>query len=169
MCRPFRITPIFVLVPPTSKNTPSETRRYISAPATVAEGPESIVRMGRFRISTTSITPPSPRMIMRGASMPAFRTLASVMFAVSTILGRMPALMTAVRVLVVSPYSFVISWPPVAGTPRSLAAPITSSSFSGVSTLKASLATMTLAPRSSRPWMARRASSAVSLSVLRKV
>ena len=159
---------MLVLVPPTSKNTPSETRRYIKAPATVAEGPESMVRIGRLRISTTSITPPSPRMIMSGASIPAFRTLASVMFAVSSILGRMPALMTAVRVRVVRPYSFVISCPPVAGTPNSFAAAMTSSSFSGVSTLKASLATITLAPRSNSDWIALRAWSAVSLSVLRK-
>ena len=49
------------------------------------------------------MTPPSPRMIMSGAWMPASRTLASVMFAVSIILGRMLALITAVRVRVVSP------------------------------------------------------------------
>jgi hypothetical protein len=68
---------MFVLVPPTSKKTPSDTRRYISAPATVAEGPESMVKIGRLRISVTSITPPSPRMIMRGASMPALRKCAT--------------------------------------------------------------------------------------------
>ena len=75
----------------------------MSAPATLAAGPDSIVIAGRRRISWMSMTPPSPRMIMSGAWMPASRTLASVMFAVSIILGRMLALITAVRVRVVSP------------------------------------------------------------------
>ncbi len=82
---------------------PSETRRCISAPATDAAGPDSIVIAGRRRISWMSMTPPSPRMIISGARMPASRTLASVMFAVSIIFGRMLALITAVRVRVVSP------------------------------------------------------------------
>ena len=75
----------------------------MSAPATLAAGPDSIVIAGRRRISWISMTPPSPRMIMSGARMPASRTLASVMLAVSIILGRMLALITAVRVLVASP------------------------------------------------------------------
>jgi hypothetical protein len=58
---------------------------------------------GRRRISLISITPPSPRMIISGALMPASRTLASVMEAVSIIFGRMLALITAVRVRVVRP------------------------------------------------------------------
>ena len=82
---------------------PSETRRYIRAPATLAAGPDSIVMTGRRRISAMSITPPSPRMIIRGALMPASRTLASVIHAVSIIFGRMLALITAVRVRVVRP------------------------------------------------------------------
>ena len=75
----------------------------MSAPATLAAGPDSIVTTGRRRISRTSITPPSPRMIMSGAAMPASRTAASVMSAVAIIFGRMLALITAVRVRVVSP------------------------------------------------------------------
>ena len=82
---------------------PSETRRCISAPATLAAGPESIVMAGRRRISWMSMTPPSPRMIISGAWMPASRTLCSVIVAVSIILGRIDALITAVRVRVVSP------------------------------------------------------------------
>ena len=64
-----------------------------------------------------SMTPPSPRMIISGAAMPASRTLASVMSAVSIIFGRMLALITAVRVRVVRPYSLLISCPPVAAMP----------------------------------------------------
>ncbi len=101
--RPWRMTPTFVLVPPTSKKTPSETRRCMSAPATLAAGPESIVRTGRRRISAASMTPPSPRMIMSGAVIPAARMLDSVMSAVSIIFGRMLALMTALRVRTVRP------------------------------------------------------------------
>ena len=82
---------------------PSETCRYISAPATLAAGPDSMVTTGRRRISWMSITPPSPRMIISGALMPASRTLASVMLAVAIIFGRMLALITAVRVRVVRP------------------------------------------------------------------
>ena len=82
---------------------PSDTFRYISAPATLAAGPDSMVTTGRRRISCTSITPPSPRMIISGAAMPASRTLASVMLAVPIIFGRMLALITAVRVRVVRP------------------------------------------------------------------
>ncbi len=75
---PPRITPIFVLVPPTSKKMPSDTRRYMSAPATLAAGPDSMVSTGRFCTSVRSITPPSPRMIMSGAAIPAARTLSCV-------------------------------------------------------------------------------------------
>ena len=94
---------MLVLVPPTSKKMPSDTRRYMSAPATLAAGPESSVRMGRFCTSPRSMTPPSPRMIISGEVMPAARTLACVRSAVSIILGRMLALMTAVRVRIVRP------------------------------------------------------------------
>ena len=75
----------------------------MSAPATLAAGPESMVRTGRFCTSPRSITPPSPRMIMSGAVMPAWRTAPWVSWAVSIILGRMLALITAVRVRMVSP------------------------------------------------------------------
>jgi len=66
----------------------------MSAPATLAAGPESMVIAGRRRISVMSMTPPSPRMIISDAVIPASRTLASVMSAVSIIFGRMLALMT---------------------------------------------------------------------------
>ena len=82
---------------------PSEMRRCISAPATLAAGPDSMVMAGRRRISWTSITPPSPRMIISGAAMPASRTLCCVMSAVSIMRGRMQALITAVRVRVARP------------------------------------------------------------------
>jgi hypothetical protein len=140
------MTPMLVLVPPTSKKIPSETRRYMRAPATLAAGPESMVRMGRLRISATSMRPPSPRMIMRGASMWALRTLRSVMSAVSIIFGRMEAFTTAVRVRTVSPYSLVIALPPQAGKPSVSATPVTRCSLALLSTPNASLATMTRAP-----------------------
>ena len=97
------ITPIFVVVPPTSKYTPLDARRYIRLPMTEAAGPESMVSTGRFFISLISITPPSPRMIIRGTSTPALFTLSSVEFAVFSIFGRMDALIAAVLVRRVSP------------------------------------------------------------------
>src|SRR2546430_16144332 len=69
---------MLVLVPPTSKKIPSDTRRCMSAPATLAAGPDSMVRIGRFSTSPRFITPPSPRMIMSGHVMPAARTLSWV-------------------------------------------------------------------------------------------
>ena len=101
--RPSLITPILVVVPPTSKYTPLEARRYIRLPITEAAGPESMVRTGLFFISLISITPPSPLIIISGTSTPALRTLSSVELAVPSILGRMEALMAAVRVRLVSP------------------------------------------------------------------
>ena len=101
--RPSLITPIFVVVPPTSKYTPFEARRYIRLPITEAAGPDNIVRTGRFFISLISITPPSPLMIIRGTSTPALFTLCSVEFAVLSIFGKMDALIAAVRVRLVSP------------------------------------------------------------------
>ena len=97
------MTPIFVVVPPTSKYTPLEARRYIRLPITEAAGPESIVSTGRFFISLISITPPSPLMIIRGTSTPALLTLCSVELAVFSIFGRIEALIAAVRVRRVSP------------------------------------------------------------------
>ena len=70
---------------------------------TLAAGPESMVRTGRFFISVMSITPPSPRIIIRGTRIPAWRTLPSVELAVFIILGRMLPLMAAVRVRLVRP------------------------------------------------------------------
>ena len=64
--RPFLITPILVVVPPTSKYTPLEALRYIRDPMTEAAGPDSMVSTGRFFISVISMTPPSPLIIIRG-------------------------------------------------------------------------------------------------------
>ena len=82
---------------------------------TEAAGPDSMVSTGRFFISLISITPPSPRMIISGTVTPASRTEASVELAVSSILGRMEALMAAVRVRRVRPYSLVMSEAMVVG------------------------------------------------------
>src|SRR5699024_11013706 len=101
--RPFLITPMLVVVPPTSKYTALEARRYIKEPITEAAGPDIAVKMGRLRISLISITPPSPRMIIRGTVTPAARTEDSVAFAVAIILGKIAALMAAVRVRRVKP------------------------------------------------------------------
>ena len=49
------------------------------------------------------MTPPSPRMIMSGTSMPVERTALSVELAVLIIFGRMEPLMAAVRVRRVRP------------------------------------------------------------------
>ena len=97
------MTPILVVVPPTSKYTPFDARKYISEPITEAAGPESIVRTGRFFISAISITPPSPRMIIKGTSTPDSFTETSVEFATDNILGKILALIVAVRVLLVNP------------------------------------------------------------------
>ena len=75
----------------------------MTAPATLAAGPDSMVVAGRRRISAMSMTPPSPRMIITGAVIPAARTLASVIVAVSFMRGRIDALITAVRVRVLRP------------------------------------------------------------------
>ena len=97
------ITPILVVVPPTSKYTPLDALKYMREPMTLAAGPESMVSTGRFFISLISMTPPSPRIIMRGTSTPAFLTLSSVELAVFSIFGRMLALMAAVLVRLVRP------------------------------------------------------------------
>ena len=94
---------MLVVVPPTSKYTPLEARRYIKEPMTEAAGPESMVKTGRFFISFISITPPSPRIIISGTPTSAARTERSVLSAVSIIFGSMLALIQAVRVLRVSP------------------------------------------------------------------
>ena len=75
------ITPILVVVPPTSKHTPLDALKYMREP----------------------MTPPSPRIIMRGTSTPAFLTLSSVGLAVFSIFVRMLALMAAVLVRLVRP------------------------------------------------------------------
>ncbi|MMZ63726.1 hypothetical protein D1872_260010 [compost metagenome] len=150
MTLPFLMTEMSTLVPPTSKKMPSEIFSYISAPATPAANPESIVNIGRFRTSSMLITPPSQRMIISCEEIFAFFTDFSVMLAVSIIFGMRLALTTAVRVRVRSPYSCEISCPPVANTPRRWAASTTRSSLAGSSTLYASEATMTSAPCESK-------------------
>ena len=86
-----------------------EALRYISEPITDAAGPDNAVSMGRFLISFISITPPSPRIIISGTDTPAPRTEDSVAFAVAIIFGSIDAFIAAVLVLLVSPYSLVIS------------------------------------------------------------
>ncbi|MNI58798.1 hypothetical protein D3C73_1139250 [compost metagenome] len=135
MTFPFLMTEISTLVPPTSKKMPSEIFSYMSAPATPAARPDSMVRIGRFRTSSMLITPPSQRMIISCEVIPASLTACSVILAVSIIFGIRLALTTAVRVRVFSPYSWEISCPPVAYTPRLRAASITRSSLAGSSTL----------------------------------
>ena len=76
---------------------------------TESAGPDNIVNTGRRFISVISITPPSPRMIINGTVTPACRTAFSVDVAVFSIFGKILALITAVRVRRVKPYSFVIS------------------------------------------------------------
>ncbi len=64
-----------------------------------------MVRIGRRCTSSTLITPPSDRMIISGAVMPARSTHDAVSVAVDTMRGRMAALSAAVRVRVRRPYS----------------------------------------------------------------
>ena len=97
------MTLMSTLVPPASKKIPSDTFSYISAPATPAARPDSMVRIGRFRTSSMLITPPSQRMIIRSDWIFVSRTAASVMFAVSIILGIRLAFTTAVRVRIFRP------------------------------------------------------------------
>ena len=93
-----------------------------------------------------SITPPSPRMIIRGTLMPALRTLLSVLSAVFIILGRMLPLMAAVRVRRVRPYSLLMSDATEASMPFSWAASRTRSSSFRSSTPNALLPAITVAP-----------------------
>ena len=69
-----------------------EARKYINEPITDAAGPESAVSIGLFLISLISITPPSPRIIIRGTDTPASLTDDSVALAVPIILGKIDAL-----------------------------------------------------------------------------
>ena len=166
---PSLITEISVEVPPTSKKIPSVTFSYIRAPATPAARPESMVRIGRFLISSTSMTPPSQRMIIRGFLMAASLTDFSVISAVSTIFGIRAAFTTAVLVLAFNPYSWEISYPPVARMPRFAALSITAISWDGSSTEYDSEATNTSAPSLSRastaPSIAASSSRAASKNV----
>ena len=75
----------------------------MSEPITEAAGPESAVKIGRFLISFISMTPPSPRIIIRGTDTPASLTDDSVAFAVPIILGKIDAFIAAVLVLLVRP------------------------------------------------------------------
>ena len=105
MAFPSLIAEISVLVPPTSKNMPSETLANINAAAIPAAGSESRVRIGRRRICGKSITPPSLRIIISGTLMPLFFMLSSVISAVEVIFDKMLAFITAMRVLTFKPYS----------------------------------------------------------------
>ena len=96
--RPSLMADMSTEVPPTSIKMPSVICSYISAPATPAARPDSMVRMGRLRTSLMLITPPSHRMIISGLWMAASWTLRSVMSAVSIILGMRAAFTAAVRV-----------------------------------------------------------------------
>ncbi len=133
-----------VLVPPTSKKIPFETLKYIKAPTVEAAGPDSIVSTGLFLISSMSITPPSPLIIISGALIPAFLTADSVLSAVSNILGNIEAFITAVLVLLVSPYNLLISDAAVTSIPLFAPNFLTSNSSSILSTPKVLVATNTL-------------------------
>ncbi len=128
---PRRMTEQSVLVPPTSTKMPSVTFSCKSAPAMPAAGPESMVRIGRRATSRTSMTPPSLRMIMRGTAIPARSTEPAVMFAVRSIVGKIAALRTAVRVRARRPYIDETSCPEVAGNPRSRASATAARSCAG--------------------------------------
>ncbi len=97
------MTLMSVEVPPVSRKTPSLTRSCIRAPATPAAGPDRTVSSGRRRISSRDMTPPSQRITISGARTPAFTTDSSTRSAVASILGRIAALTTAVRVRLFSP------------------------------------------------------------------
>ncbi len=157
---PSRITEMSALVPPTSMKMPSETCSCISAPAMPAAGPESIVWIGRRATSSTVMTPPSDRMIISGAVMPACSTDRAVIVAVPTIFGRIAPLRTAVRVRVRSPYSEETSCPEVAHSPRARAASTIAASTEGSSTANASLATITSTPEACSASTARVTASA---------
>ena len=106
---PSFITQTLVEVPPTSINKPSIMRRCKRAPATLAAGPESTVIMGLLLKVLMSVTPPSPFIIRTGAVIFSLRTADSTNLAVLVALGRMPAFIAAVRVLISRPYMPVSS------------------------------------------------------------
>ncbi len=94
---------ILVLVPPTSTNIPFDTLRYSKAPATLAAGPDNIVRIGFVLNVSMLVTPPSPFIIMTGADTPAPLIASSTKFATSNVFGRTLALIAAVNVLISRP------------------------------------------------------------------
>ena len=94
---------MFVDVPPTSRTTASVTPVNRSAPATEADGPEYRVRTGAALNPSRSVAPPSLRMTITGASMPAALTPSATNDAVLTAIGRMDAFKAAVIVRSSSP------------------------------------------------------------------
>ena len=68
---------MLVLVPPTSTNIPFVIFRYSNAPATLAAGPESTVKIGFVRNVSMLVTPPSPFIIINGAVTPVSRIASS--------------------------------------------------------------------------------------------
>ena len=100
---PPRIAATFVDVPPTSSTIASVTPVYRSAPATDAAGPEYSVRTGAELNPARSVAPPSLRMTITGAPMPAALTPSATNAAVLTAIGRIEALRAAVIVRSSSP------------------------------------------------------------------
>ena len=94
---------MFVLVPPTSIKIPFVILRYSRAPATLAAGPESMVRMGFVLKVSMLVTPPSPFMTIRGEVTPMPRIAPSTKFATWSVLGSTLAFITEVSVLISSP------------------------------------------------------------------
>ncbi|WIB36927.1 hypothetical protein DEJ15_08210 [Curtobacterium sp. MCJR17_043] len=163
---PRRITEMSVEVPPVSRKSPSLSFSCMSAPATPAAGPDSTVSSGRRRISSRDITPPSHRITMSGAVIPAASMLAWTRSAVANIRGRITALRTAVRVRLLSPYSDVISCVAVTRKPRWRAAAATRSSPIASSTENGSVTTTDSMPAA---WnRSRTPASAASSSACRR-
>src|SRR4051812_106758 len=96
--RPWRMAAMLVDVPPTSMTTASVMPVYLSAPATDADGPEYSVRTGAALNPARSVAPPSERITITGAVMPAARTPSATKEAVLMASGRIDAFSAAVTV-----------------------------------------------------------------------
>ena len=94
---------ILVDVPPISMKTPCKMCEYNKAPATLAAGPDNIVKIGLFLNVSISVTPPSPFIIIIGHDIFSFLTASSTYFAVLIAFGIIPALIAAVNVLISNP------------------------------------------------------------------
>src|SRR6476659_2688899 len=112
---------MFVDVPPTSITTASVTPVWRRAPATDADGPEYSVRTGAAAKPARSVAPPSLRITITGAAMPAAATPSATNDAVLIASGRIDAFSAAVTARSSRPYRPLSSVDVHTGSPTSWA------------------------------------------------